>query len=97
MRGCEASGFTSPLRCSLRRTLAGADVELGEYPLADATYEELLRKLADRKFAGVSPELAKNISDYFGTAEALPNDTSRRHKRSAGVRAQLAALHSQLP
>jgi hypothetical protein len=74
----------------------GADAALGEYSLADATYEKLLQKLADRKFAGVPAELAKNVIGYFGTVQVLPGDTSRRHKRSARVREQLAGLRSQV-
>src|SRR5262249_30265308 len=75
----------------------GVATALGEYPLADATYEKLLEKLADRKFAGVPAELAKNVTDYFGTGQVLPGDTSRRHKRSRRVREQLASLRSQVP
>jgi hypothetical protein len=75
----------------------GAAAALGEYSLADATYEKLLEKLADRKFAGVPAELAKNVTDYFGNVQVLPGDTSRRHKRSVKVREQLAGLRSQLP
>jgi zinc dependent phospholipase C len=85
------------LRLPNRNLDTGADVAFGEYPLADATYEKLLQKLADRKFEGVPPELAKNVTGYFGTVQVLPDDSSRRHKRSARVRAQLAALRSQVP
>jgi hypothetical protein len=75
----------------------GANAALGEYPLADTTYEKLLEKLAERKFAGTPAELARNITDYFGDVQVLPDDTSRRHKRSVKVRAQLASLRSQAP
>jgi zinc dependent phospholipase C len=80
------------LRLPNRNLDTGADTALGEYPLADRAYEKLLNRLADREFAGVSPELAKNIAAYFGDARVLPDDTSRRHKRSARARAQLARL-----
>jgi hypothetical protein len=75
----------------------GAATALGEYSLADTTYEKLLEKLADRKFAGVPAELAKNVTDYFGNVQVLPGDTSRRHKRSGRVREQLTDLRSQVP
>jgi hypothetical protein len=80
------------LRLPNRNLDTGAITALGEYPLADRTYEKLLDKLADRGFAGVPPELARNIAEYFGNAQVLPDDTSRRHKRSARVRAELARL-----
>jgi hypothetical protein len=73
----------------------GANTALGEYSLADSTYERLLEKLADRKFAGVPPALARNIAAYFGEAQILPGDTSRRHKRSRKVREQLASLRAE--
>jgi len=37
----------------------------GKYLGADQAYEQLLVKLADRKFAGVSPELRSNVLDYY--------------------------------
>jgi hypothetical protein len=83
------------LRLPNRNLDTGAATVLGEYSLADTTYEKLLDKLADRKFDGVPPDLAKNIAAYFGEVQVLPGDTSRRHKRSAKVRAQLAGLRSQ--
>jgi zinc dependent phospholipase C len=80
------------LRLRNRNLDTGADTALGEYSLADKTYERLLEKLADRKFANVPPALSRNIAAYFGEVHILPGDTSRRHKRSAKVREQLANL-----
>ena len=80
------------LRLPNRNLDTGAVTALGEYTLADTTYEQLLEKLADRKFAGVSPELAKNIAGFFGEVQVLPGDTSRHHKRSARVRERLDTL-----
>jgi hypothetical protein len=85
------------LRLPNRNLDTGANTALGEYSLADITYERLLEKLADRKFAGVSADLAKNITAYFGDVQVLPGDTSRRHKRSARVREQLGSLRLQTP
>src|SRR5215467_1435198 len=70
----------------------GAGTALGKYTLADTTFEKLLEKLADRKFADVPPELAKNITGFFGNVQLLPGDTSRHHKRSARVRERLETL-----
>src|SRR5215475_1931205 len=80
------------LRLPNRNLDTGAVTALGEYTLADTTYEQLLEKLADRRFAGVPPELAKNITGFFGEVHVLPGDTSRHHKRSARVRERLDTL-----
>jgi hypothetical protein len=82
------------LRLPNKNLDTGANTALGEYSLADSTYERLLEKLADRKFAGVPPALASNIAAYFGETQILPGDTSRRHKRSRKVREQLAGLRT---
>jgi hypothetical protein len=73
----------------------GATTALGEYSLADKTYEELLERLAHRRFERVPPALARNIAEYFGDVQVLPGDTSRRHKRSRKVREQLASLRTE--
>jgi hypothetical protein len=43
----------------------GEPVAAGKYLGADQAYDQLLGKLADRKFAGVSPELRGNVLDYY--------------------------------
>jgi hypothetical protein len=43
----------------------GEPVAAGTYLGADQAYDQLLAKLADRKFAGVSPELRGNVLDYY--------------------------------
>lgn len=67
----------------------GYPTSLGEYVLADKTYEKLVKKLADDKFKSVPPELAHNITGFFGDASVLPGDDSRHHKRSAQLRRDL--------
>jgi hypothetical protein len=42
----------------------------GEYPLADQTYAALLDRLAEGKFAQVSPELRKELLAYFADPAA---------------------------
>ncbi len=37
----------------------------GKYLGADRAYDQLVGKLADRKFAGISPELRGNVLDYY--------------------------------
>jgi hypothetical protein len=86
-----------------RLTLPNRDLDtgyptaLGEYVLADKTYEKLVDKLAADEFANVPPELADNIVAFFGDGEVLPHDRSRHHKDSAKVRReldQMAAVRS---
>jgi len=81
-----------------RLTLPNTDLDTGrttargEYSLADATYDELLDKLADRKFADVSAPLSANLVAYYGTAEPLPGPIRNDKKRSTKVRQRLASL-----
>jgi len=48
----------------------GEPVVAGKYLGADQTYDQLLGKLADRKYAGVSPELRGNILGYYKDRKA---------------------------
>jgi len=50
----------------------GKATRRGEYSMADETYDQLLEKLADRKFAGVSEPLRANLSAYYGDLGCLP-------------------------
>ncbi len=48
----------------------GEPTRAGEYKLADDTYSELVRKLADNEFEGLTPELRENILSFFGNPSA---------------------------
>ncbi len=50
----------------------GKPTRAGEYKLADETYAELLDRLAQNRFRGVTPELRKNILTFYGDLSA-PN------------------------
>jgi hypothetical protein len=50
----------------------GRPTEPGEYALADATYAQLLDKLAQHNFDQVTPELRSNILAFYGDPNALP-------------------------
>jgi hypothetical protein len=43
----------------------GHTTSAGEYELTDRTYDQLLRKLSKTNYAGISPELRKNILDFY--------------------------------
>ena len=45
----------------------GHPTRAGEYPLADETYGEWLRKLADKKFENLNPVARQNILTFYGT------------------------------
>jgi len=66
----------------------------GEYALADDTYAELLHRHADRKFAGVTDPLRRNINAFYAAA---PNRAASRkeRKRLGRIREELAALERQ--
>ena len=82
-------------RASLATLLAGRPIDLrnadfdtgepsrlGEYPLADETYAELLEKLASRRFAGMPGALRLNIERFYsGFAAWTP--TNRKERRRA--------------
>jgi hypothetical protein len=70
----------------------GQPTARGEYPLADATYDELLDRLADREFTGVQPALSANIIAYYGDAGPLPGAMPDQQKRSTKTRSQVALL-----
>ena len=46
----------------------GKPTKYGEYQLADKTYDDLLKKLAGKKFAGVTQELRANILAFYAGA-----------------------------
>ncbi len=63
----------------------------GEYQLADTTYTDLLDHLAKDKFAQVTPELRKNLLDYFSDSSA-PLAVKKNKKEWAKVTQELDDL-----
>jgi hypothetical protein len=62
----------------------------------DNAHAELLGKLADRKFAGVSPELRDELLHFYSEPDA-PYATKRDAKAWAAVQLELAQLKSAGP
>lgn len=58
----------------------GQPAARGEYSLADETYDELLEKLADREFAGVSKALRSNLVAFYGDVKSFPAGTDDQRK-----------------
>jgi hypothetical protein len=70
----------------------GRPTARGEYSLADDTYDELLEKPADRKFANVPATLRSNMAAFYGDVDSLPTGTADERRRSEKARQRLAGL-----
>jgi hypothetical protein len=75
----------------------GRPILRSEYALADATYDELLDKLAGHHFADVPEALRANLVAYYGSAGPLPGNPANEQRQSAKVRLQLASLDAAAP
>jgi zinc dependent phospholipase C len=95
-RGWLAAVRQHELQIANRDLDTGVVTVIGEYARADTTYARLLDKLSRRKFKDLPPELARNIAAFYGSVASLPGDTSRHHRESARVRAQLADMTARL-
>jgi hypothetical protein len=68
----------------------------GKYAMNDDAHAKLLGELADRKFAGVSPELRDELLHFYSEPDA-PYATKRDPKAWATVQSELAQLKSAAP
>ena len=66
----------------------GLPTAMGEYTLADETYDKLLEKLADAKFGGVPASLRSNLVAYYATS---PRSRRARAPSGRGWRGSAAA------
>jgi hypothetical protein len=59
----------------------GEPPQAGQYKGADEAYAKLVGKLADKQFAGVSPDLRQNILAYYKNPKlSIPGDTTEKDK-----------------
>jgi hypothetical protein len=65
----------------------GRRTRAGEYGLADAAYSKLLRRLADKHFAGVTAELRANILAFYADPNASTGARRNNHEWRATLRA----------
>ena len=79
---------TGSLKIANRDLDTGKPVHPGEYAFTDKTYDKLLVKVAEKKFAGVTPELRDNILSFYARMK-----TPDPHH----IDAQLAALKALTP
>jgi hypothetical protein len=74
----------------------GKPTKAAEYSLTDETYAKLLGQLADRKFAGTSPELRDNILNFYSDT-TLPIETKKDPARWQSVLSSLEQLKLATP
>jgi hypothetical protein len=68
----------------------------GIYAMNDNAHAKLLDKLANQKFAGISPELRDELLRFYSEPDA-PYSTKRDAKAWAAVQSELAQLKSATP
>lgn len=68
----------------------------GEYPLADDTYAELIDRLADKHFKGITPELQRTLLAYYSDLNS-PFATKRKKKEWAKVVREVDELKTYAP
>ena len=59
----------------------GHPTHVGEYPLADETYGEWLRKLAGGNFENLNPVARQNILTFYGTKPKTPASEEEKERR----------------
>ena len=74
----------------------GKPTVAGEYGLTDEAYAKLLDKLAGRKFADMTPELRKNILDFYSTAN-VPVFAKKNPERWNTALSNIVLLKSMVP
>jgi hypothetical protein len=57
----------------------------GQYLGADRAYDQLVGKLADRKFGGISPELRSNVLDYYKDRKPPASATGKKVIAEAAI------------
>ena len=74
----------------------GKPTKAAEYSLTDESYAKLLGRLAERKFAGTSPELRDNILNFYSDL-TLPIETKKDPGRWQSVLSSLEQLKQSPP
>lgn len=74
----------------------GSETSGGKYRLNDDAHAQLLHRLAEKKFACVSPNLREELLTFFASADA-PYDVKKDKKAWDRVQAELEALKEMDP
>jgi hypothetical protein len=77
-RSLLANESTGRLKLPNENFDVGEPTVAGKYLGADEAYDQLLGKLAERKFAGISPELRGNILDYYHDRKAPASPATKK-------------------
>jgi hypothetical protein len=83
-----------------RLALSDVDLDTGEpaargtNALADETYADLLKELADTKFDSVPPALRRDINDYFARRQNMQPVSRKAAKREREAEQHLRALNA---
>ena len=85
-----ADTAAAPLELANTDFDTGHPTMAGEYPLADETYGEWLRKLSDKNFEKLTPIARQNILAFYGTQPKTP--ASEKEKEGSKQRDTRAAL-----
>lgn len=75
----------------------GTVTALGEYPLADRTYGQLLDRLAENHFKNVSPEIRQVVLDYYANPSAKDTVMRKDKKQWAKEMAEVEELKAVVP
>lgn len=77
----------------------GELIRAGDYELADKSYSDLLRRLAKKKFAPLTPELKSALLDFFnsGQPELRPKDRRRLKQDLTALRSAPALTAAGAP
>jgi len=90
-----ADTTAAPLQLANADFDTGHPTKAGEYRLADETYGEWLRKLADHKFEKLNPVARQNILTFFGTAPKTPaSDEEKERNKQKETQEALAQLRA---
>lgn len=76
-----ADSSATPLALENTDFDTGHPTRAGEYPLADETYGEWLRKLADKKFENVTPRARENILTFYGSRPKTPASEEEKERK----------------
>ena len=76
-----ADTAAAPLKLANVDFDTGHPTRVGEYPLADETYGEWLRKLAAKKFEHLTPVTRQNILAFYGTQPKAPAPGEEKERR----------------
>jgi len=69
----------------------GSPAKLGDYPLADQTYEQLLLRLASKPAHSIPADLKQNILEYYAGLESANGANDRLRQKLETVKAIKAA------